>query len=226
MFKKDKPTGVINNPYENARREWDERYGDLITRAKNWRLIAVLLAATLVLAVGGLVAVAMQSKIVPYVVVADDLGRLTSGGFASAPSVADDKIKRAMLYTWIEDLRTVASDGILQRKMIDRVYAHIGAGSTAETMVSEFYRSAPPGERAQTNIVTVEVPTVFISTKDTYEVEWEETKRDIRGALIEKERYKGSVTLVVKPPSDEINIRKNPLGIYVVAFSSSKVLKL
>ena len=25
--------------YLNARREWDERYGDLITRAKNWRAI-------------------------------------------------------------------------------------------------------------------------------------------------------------------------------------------
>ena len=25
------------NPYLAARREWDERYGDLISRARNWR---------------------------------------------------------------------------------------------------------------------------------------------------------------------------------------------
>ncbi len=26
-----------HNPYLAGRREWDERYGDLITRARNWR---------------------------------------------------------------------------------------------------------------------------------------------------------------------------------------------
>lgn len=28
------------NPYLNARREWDERYGGLISRARNWQRIA------------------------------------------------------------------------------------------------------------------------------------------------------------------------------------------
>ena len=32
------------NPYVAARREWDERYGEIITRAKNWRFIAILSA--------------------------------------------------------------------------------------------------------------------------------------------------------------------------------------
>jgi type IV secretory pathway TrbF-like protein len=37
------------SPYLAARREWDERYGNLITRAKNWRIAAflALLIATL-----------------------------------------------------------------------------------------------------------------------------------------------------------------------------------
>ena len=29
-----------HSPYLAARREWDERYGDLITRARNWRTMA------------------------------------------------------------------------------------------------------------------------------------------------------------------------------------------
>ena len=33
-----------DNPYLTARRLWDERYGDIITRARNWRAIALLLA--------------------------------------------------------------------------------------------------------------------------------------------------------------------------------------
>ncbi len=27
----------VHNPYLAARKEWDERYGDLISRARNWR---------------------------------------------------------------------------------------------------------------------------------------------------------------------------------------------
>jgi hypothetical protein len=35
------PDSKPYNPYLAARREWDERYGDLITRARNWRLLAL-----------------------------------------------------------------------------------------------------------------------------------------------------------------------------------------
>ena len=35
---------AIHNPYLAARREWDERYGDLLTRARNWRTVAVICA--------------------------------------------------------------------------------------------------------------------------------------------------------------------------------------
>ncbi|EOH3508447.1 conjugal transfer protein TrbF, partial [Campylobacter jejuni] len=30
-----------NNPYLNAKTEWLERYGDYITRAKNWQIVAM-----------------------------------------------------------------------------------------------------------------------------------------------------------------------------------------
>ena len=36
---------AAHNPYLAARKEWDERYGDLLTRARNWRFIAVMLVA-------------------------------------------------------------------------------------------------------------------------------------------------------------------------------------
>ena len=30
------------NPYLAARREWDERYGNVISRERNWRVMAIL----------------------------------------------------------------------------------------------------------------------------------------------------------------------------------------
>ncbi|EAJ2013881.1 conjugal transfer protein TrbF, partial [Campylobacter coli] len=31
-----------SNPYLNAKTEWLERYGDYITRAKNWQMVAII----------------------------------------------------------------------------------------------------------------------------------------------------------------------------------------
>ncbi len=62
------------NPYLNARREWNERYGDYIAQARNWRVAAILALGIALLSSGGLVYVAGQSQIVPYVVRVDKLG--------------------------------------------------------------------------------------------------------------------------------------------------------
>lgn len=54
------------NPYLNARREWDERYGGLISRARNWQLMAAGSLAVAVVAVVGIAFVGSQSKIQPF----------------------------------------------------------------------------------------------------------------------------------------------------------------
>ena len=44
------------------------------------------------------------------------------------------------------------------------------------------------------------------------------------GQVRNEERWKGSVTIAVNPPSEERLIRINPLGVYVINTSWSKVL--
>ena len=62
------------NPYLNARREWDERYGDALARAKSWRYAAIGALAVAAIAVTGVVFIGAQSKIKPYVVAIDKMG--------------------------------------------------------------------------------------------------------------------------------------------------------
>lgn len=62
------------NPYLAARREWDERYGDQIARARNWRAMAFLCVFVAVIAASGVVWLATRSRVVPFVVVTDNLG--------------------------------------------------------------------------------------------------------------------------------------------------------
>ena len=212
------------SPYLAARREWDERYGNLITRAKNWRTAAFLALLIAIAETCGLIVLSMRAKTVPYVVAIDSLGRVLAAGPADQASRADDRLKRAALFQWVSDLRSVTTDGIAQRKAIDRVYAMIANGSPAQVEIGEFFRSDPPYQRAQTKTVDVDVKAVFAASDRTYQVEWTETTRGLAGHVESEERWKGSFTIAVNPPNDERLIRINPLGIYVTNVSWSRVL--
>lgn len=217
-------TPTKTSPYLDARKEWDERYGSLISRANNWRRAAFVALTIALVETGGLIALAMKTKVVPYVVAIDNLGRTVASGPADQTTAVDDKLKRAALFHWVSDLRMVTIDGVAQRKAIDRVYTMIASGSPAQVEVGDFYRLAPPHERAQTRTVDVEVKAAFATSEKTYQVEWSETVRGLSGQVEGEERWKGSFTIAVNPPSDERLIRLNPLGIYVTNVSWSRVL--
>ena len=214
----------LNNPYLAARREWDERYGDLITRARNWRTLAVICAVTTLVATGGLMWLSAHSRIVPFVVLVDNLGRPLASGIAEQATVNDDRLKRASVLAWVGDLRLVTSDGIAQRKAIDHVYAQIASGSQAQAFVSDFYRSIPPFKRAQIETVSIDVNSVLPTSDRTFEVDWVETTRDLYGAVKATDRWKGSFSIALNPPTDERLARINPLGVYVTNVSLAKVL--
>ena len=214
----------LTNPYLAARREWDERYGDLITRARNWRTLAIICAVTTLVATGGLMWLSAHSRIVPFVVLVDNLGRPLASGVAEQATVNDDRLKRASVLAWVGDLRLVTSDGIAQRKAIDHVYAQIASGSQAQAFVSDFYRSIPPSKRAQIETVSIDVNSVLPTSDRTFEVDWVETTRDLYGAVKATDRWKGSFSIALNPPTDERLARINPLGVYVTNVSLAKVL--
>ena len=212
------------NPYLAARREWDERYGSLITRERNWRRMAMLSSLIALLAVGGMIRLSTKSHIIPFVVAMDSLGRTAAAGPAEETSPSDDRLKRSTLFNWVEDLRTVTTDGIAQRKAIDRVYAHIASGGQAQAFISEFYRADPPQKRATTETVSVEVRSVLPTSDRTFEVEWVEITRDLYGAVKGQDHWKAAFSIAVNPPTDERMARINPLGIYITNANWGKVL--
>jgi len=212
------------NPYLAARREWDERYGHLIARERNWRLMALLCALSSLLTVAGLVYLSARTHIVPFVIAMDSLGRPVAAGPAEQTTTADDRVKRATLYAWLENLRLVTSDGVAQRKAIDRVYAYVASGSQAQAFISDFYRGDPPQKRAQTETASIEVQSVLPTSERTFEIEWAETTRDLYGTVTQRGRWKAAFTIAINPPTDEVTARVNPLGIYVTNASWGKLL--
>jgi type IV secretory pathway TrbF-like protein len=213
-----------SNLWMAAKHEWNERYGDLISRARNWRAAAFLALLLAVIEAVGLIAVSLRSKTVPFIVAVDSIGHVVAAGSADQAPVVDDRMKRAALYQWVQDLRMVISDPLVQRRSIDRVYSMIGQGSPAQMFITDWYRNHTPFDLAQTETVSVDVSTVLPTSNRSYEVEWTETARDRAGTVVETENWKGVFTIAVNPPTDERLAHVNPLGIYVIDASWSKVM--
>jgi type IV secretion system protein TrbF len=216
--------GSGKSPYLAARDEWNERYRDLIVAARNWRLLAVTSSVVALVAVLGLIVIGAKPKVIPYIVAVDNLGKVVSQGTAVQASVADDRLIRAALWSWVQDWRMVSSDATVEKNAIARVYAQIGNGTPAAIRISDAYRDESPLKLAQTETVSVNVRALYASSKDSYEVEWTETTFDLKGEQVGTQNYKGVITISIHPPEDEGLARVNPLGIYVTNVSWSKVL--
>src|SRR6266478_4094846 len=85
--------------YLQARREWDERYGDLVLGKRNWQIASgglMLLSLILALAI---VWMSARTKVIPFVVEVDKLGYpITIPSAALTPSTAPATVERMKRY--------------------------------------------------------------------------------------------------------------------------------
>ncbi len=205
----------MDSPYLSARREWNERYGDYIARARNWRWAAFgALAVSLVLAVG-VAWQAAQSKVVPYVVEVDKLGDAVAVTRADRAAPTDMRVIKAQLAAWIVDVRSVSSDPLAQKSALARSYALTAA--TATIFLNDYYRQHSPFGQPRT--VAVSVDAVLPISKQTYQIQWSEDARDLQGRDLATTHWIASVTVAFDPPTDERGILSNPLGLYITGIS-------
>ena len=223
--KADQPKPQEYNPYLAGRREWDERYGDLLSRAKKANRIAVICAAIAFLETIALVVMILRPPKV-IVVAVNSAGQFLGSGTSDQPLVISEGMKRWALSECVSNLRLLTPDGVSQRGAIEKVYAMMSSGSSAQSMVSDFYRDKPPQIHAQTETVHVEVNSVLPTSAKTYEVEWVEITRDLQGKVLYQQRWKGAFTFVVSssPPNDERLSRLNPIGLYITEANWSQIL--
>ena len=208
-------TAGAENPYLSARREWNERYGDYIARARSWRWAALgALAVALVLAIG-VAWQAAQSKVVPYIVEVDKLGQAVAVARADRAAPADVRVVKAQLAAWIVDVRSISSDPLAQKSALSHAYALTAA--TATTFLNEYYRDHSPFGQPRT--VAVSVDAVLPISQQTYQLQWSEDARDLQGRDLAMTHWIASVTVAFDPPSSERDILDNPLGLYVTGIS-------
>lgn len=216
--KKEQQPRAPETPYLSARREWNERYGSYINRAYQWRLatfgsIAVALVTSL-----GLVAVSLQSKVVPYAVEINDHGEVVKVRRADVMASPNANQIRASLRSWVMGARSVYSDFEAMKVKLEETYALTLPDSPAYTKLVAFHKSNNPYTRVQKENVSVEVVAVSPISDTSWQVEWTETTRDSNGKLIGTEQWQATATIAISAPSSAKQIMLNPLGVYVKDF--------
>lgn len=212
------------NPYVEARREWNERYGDYIQQAQHWRLMAIISGMVALIAVSGVAYIGAQSKVVPYVVEVDKLGTVAAVARAEHPAQVDQRVIKAYLARFVADWRTVTIDRQAQKGAIDRVYAMLPSGSVALSKVNEYFKANNPFTVSSKRSVGVAVTNLLPISERTWQVEWQETTRDTRGEIQSNVRMKASILIGITPPTDENLMLINPLGVYVTDVNWSRQL--
>ncbi len=140
----------MNSPYLDARREWNERYGSYIQSARRWRTLAFISLAIAGVAVAGVVYLASQNKLVPYVVEVNHDGNALQVYHAEKMQPIDRRVVRAQLSQFVQDVRSVSSDFAVQRQSVHRAFAHLSPDMPAYTAVNDWFRKNVPFDRAKT----------------------------------------------------------------------------
>lgn len=203
------------NPYVEARREWNERYGDYIHQAHHWRTMALISGAVALVSVMGIAYIGAQNKVVPYVVEVDKLGELAAIARADHARAVDSRVIKAYLARFVADWRTVTVDRQAQKSAIDRVYAMLPGGSIALSKLNDYFREHNPFALATKESVSVAVTNLLPLSERTWQLEWQEVTRDQRGSVQSTVRMRASILVGITPPTQESLILVNPLGVYI-----------
>lgn len=211
-------------PYLNARREWDERYGDAIARAGTWQKVAVGSMVVAALSVAGIAYIGSQSKIKPFVVALDTMGSpvAIARPIASGQEV-NQRIMISQIGNWVWNARTKLVDAEAQKVLVDRVYAMVNADSGK--YLNEYYSINSPFS-TDGSTVKVTINNVLPVSKDTYEVSWTESLAK-PGKTAKTSKHKASLTTALDPKiAEKPNVAmNNPLGIFIKSITWAETVQ-
>ena len=213
-------------PWEQGRREFTGAHADLARSRRSWKYISFGLLALLALVTVSLIGFATSSRVEPYIIEKDQLGRVRySGPIPAAPDTPEDQLVRAELRLLINDLRTVSSDQQIQEPLIDRAFVHLR--SDAREYLNNYF-SEPgnnPNELNANIRRTVNVGSVLpVPDSDTWKVEWTESTTPIgSGGEPSTSSWEAYVSLTQQDPQNQQEAAENPLGLYVTSIEWTQV---
>ncbi|MEC9487772.1 MAG: conjugal transfer protein TrbF [Prosthecochloris sp.] len=181
------PEGELETPYRRARKEWDDRMGNAVVQARNWRLATF---ATLVFvalpSVLGMVYLGAQPKAVPHIVeVAPDGSAAYRGqaGVSWSEYQPGEASVKYHLSRFVHDTRMISADrAVVKRNWLD---AYNLVTQSAANTLNEYARQYDPFQRALKERVSVQV----LSMVQMSEKSWRRTRSGCTSMSFTGQKY-------------------------------------
>ncbi len=209
--------------YLRAQHEWDERIGSAVSSAHSWKLAAFAAFFVAGCAVMGVGYIGAQSKVEPYAVA---LANNEALPMSPMQAMSDTQLKRvyvSSIRSFIENIRSVYVDINAQKQAITKAYAYLRQGTPAHSQITTAFKNKTPFERAETELVKVDIGTVLPLSDDTYQAEWTETITSPAGQALGVRHFKATLNTYVEPPKSRAAMAVNPLGFFIKTFNDVQV---
>jgi len=182
----------------------------------HWR-VAALGSASLVALLGLTFAVSVvRANVTPHTVATarpDEPLAVLRKMEAATPSDAEIAY---VLAGFVTNVRSLSVDPVIVRANWIDALDHVTARGAR--MLNAYAGDENPFMKIGRRTVTVAVTKVVRAAKDAFEIHWEERILET-GAPVRRERFTGAVSVLFSSPSTARLISKNPLGLYVDAFT-------
>lgn len=223
--RKKRQISSVENPYllgSEGRQEWNDRYFNMTKHLRFWQW--AFLAAMLLSASFGwrMVHMAMHSRIQPYVVETHQ-GQPYAIHELPALNIVDERIINYAVNQFIINAKSVVLDTAAQKTLLTHVYAF--SADSIVNFLDEHYEEHNPFKAAERYSVAVTIINAMPLSPTTWQVTWDEERRDFRGDVLGTERWMANVTFKF----DEVNpkyVTENPFGFYITQLSWSKNKKM
>ena len=212
-----------DNPYLAVERKYLDRLGASHQRERLWMYASFLASAVSVALSALLFHESGESRVVPFVVEVDKLGRAVAVSPIPQTTLLDDRIVRYTLAEFLRHARSVLADPILERRWMLSVHTRT-AGAGREFIDRYFHQKKyNPLVVGQKELVDVEIDQLFKKSDRTWYAEWTETAWSLDGKKGSTHKWQGFFSVEIVPPTTAAEIRKNPLGQYVTYISWNRM---
>ncbi len=209
-------------PYQKAAQVWDNRMGNALAHARNWRLMAFGSLGLSLLLSAGVIWQAGKSSVQPYVVELEANGSARAVRPATEAYHPSDAQIAFHLANFIEKVRSLPLDPIIVRQNWLQAYDY--ARGAAVNTLNEYAREEDPFGRIGKETVSVEITSVVRASPKSFQIRWLERHYQ-NGSLADTSHWTAIVSTAIDPPRDAETLRKNPLGIRVTSINWSPEIK-
>jgi len=209
----------VSTPYLKAKQEWDDRIGQSREQAKNWRFVALLsLLMSLLLLILLAFTITMRKEVV-YVAQVTDSGKVVNISPLQVKYQPTKAQEEYFISHFVKLIRSVPLDPVVAKQNWLNAY-HFLTQRGADQL-NTYLRNNNPLSLLGEKTVTTDITDINPVSDNTFQIDWTETTVDNSGQEEGKNNYSGVFTILVKQPTSQAEILKNPLGIYIVDFNIS-----